>query len=57
MQDMFWRNVHYALKLTGPLVTVLRIVDGEKYPAMGFIYEAMDRAKEAIRDSFSRPDD
>lgn len=57
MQDMFWRNVHYALKLTGPLVTVLRIVDGEKYPTMGFIYEAMDRAKEAIRDSFSRPDD
>ncbi|CAH1452891.1 unnamed protein product [Lactuca virosa] len=57
MQDMFWRNVHYALKLTGPLVTVLRIVDGEKYPAMGFIYEAMDRAKEAIRDSFSRLDD
>lgn len=57
MQDMFWRNMHYALKLTGPLVTVLRIVDGEKYPTMGFIYEAMDRAKEAIRDSFSRPDD
>ncbi|XP_023768996.1 uncharacterized protein LOC111917556 [Lactuca sativa] len=24
---------------------------------MSFIYEAMDRAKEAIRDSFSRPDD
>lgn len=57
MQDTFWRNVWYSLKLTGPLVKVLRLVDGEKYPAMGYIYEAMDRAKEAIRDSFSDPDD
>ena len=24
---------------------------------MGYIYEAMDRAKEVIRDSFSNPDD
>ncbi|KAI3507987.1 hypothetical protein L1887_22986 [Cichorium endivia] len=52
MQDTFWRNVLYSLKLTGPLVTVLRMVDGEKYPAMGYIYEAMDRAKETIRESF-----
>ena len=31
-----------------PLVKVLRLVDGEK-PAMGYLYEAMDRAKEAVR--------
>jgi hypothetical protein len=29
-------------------VKVLRIIDGEK-PPMGYIYEGMDRAKEAIR--------
>ncbi|CAH1412850.1 unnamed protein product [Lactuca virosa] len=57
MQDSFWRNVLYALKLTDPLVKVLRLVDGEKYRAMGYIYEAMDRVKEAIRDSFSNADD
>ena len=34
--------------VTEPLVKVLRLVDGEK-PAMGYLYEAMDRAKEAIR--------
>ncbi|CAI9299642.1 unnamed protein product [Lactuca saligna] len=34
-----------------------KLVDGEKYPTMGYIYEAMDRAKEAIRDSFSNADD
>ncbi|CAH1433740.1 unnamed protein product [Lactuca virosa] len=38
-------------------IKVLRLVDGEKYPATGYIYEAMDRAKEAIRDSFSNADD
>jgi hypothetical protein len=30
-----------------PLVKVLRLVDDEK-PAMGYLYEAMDKAKEAI---------
>ncbi|CAI9266545.1 unnamed protein product [Lactuca saligna] len=57
MQDSFWRNVLYALKLIGPLVEVLRLVDGEKYPAMGYIYDVVDMAKEAIRDSFSNADD
>ncbi|XP_057833525.2 ABC transporter C family member 9 isoform X2 [Cryptomeria japonica] len=35
------------LQVTKPLVRVLHMVDGEGMP-MGFIYEAMDRAKEAI---------
>ena len=30
-----------------PLVRVLHLVDGDK-PAMGYLYEAMDRAKESI---------
>ncbi|KAJ9544035.1 hypothetical protein OSB04_023742 [Centaurea solstitialis] len=52
LQETFWRNIAYALKLTGPLVSVLRLVDGEKRPAMGYIYEAIDRAKETIAKSF-----
>ena len=31
-----------------PLVKVLQLVDGNK-PVMGYLYEAMDRAKECIR--------
>ncbi|KAH6793046.1 hAT dimerization domain-containing protein / transposase-like protein [Perilla frutescens var. hirtella] len=42
----------YAL-LVGSLVKVLRMVDGERKPPIGYIYEAMDRAKEAIAKSFS----
>ncbi|GKE62029.1 hypothetical protein Tco_1512396 [Tanacetum coccineum] len=53
LSDGFWRNVAYVLKLTGPLVKVLRIVDGDKKPAMGYIYEAMDRLKETISTSFA----
>lgn len=48
----FWNHVRYTLKVMAPLVRVLRLVDGEKKPAMGYIYEAMDKAKEAIMKSF-----
>ena len=34
--------------ISEPLVKVLQLVDGDK-PTMGYLYEAMDRAKEAIR--------
>jgi hypothetical protein len=34
--------------MSEPLVKVLRLVDSDK-PAMGYLYKAMDRAKEAIR--------
>ena len=36
------------MKVVLPLVKVLRLVDGDAKPAMGYIYEAMDRAKEEI---------
>ncbi|KAF5755625.1 putative ribonuclease H-like superfamily [Helianthus annuus] len=44
----FWNNVLLTLKIMGPLVKVLRLVDNEKKPAMGYVYEAMERAKLAI---------
>ena len=36
---------------SAPLVKVLRMVDGDKL-AMGFVYEAMDQAKEAINEAY-----
>ncbi|KAH1221630.1 hypothetical protein GmHk_12G034999 [Glycine max] len=41
----FWNNVLYILK-------VLRLVDNEKKPTMAYIYEAMEKDKEAIMKSF-----
>jgi hypothetical protein len=39
------------VKIAEPLVKVLRLVDGEKL-AMGYIYEAMDQAKEQIKAAY-----
>ncbi|XP_057780074.1 uncharacterized protein LOC130998677 [Salvia miltiorrhiza] len=41
-------SVVYSIKTTKPLVNVLRVVDAERAPVMGFIYAAMDEAKEKI---------
>lgn len=57
LQESYWKNILYSLKLTSPLVKVLRMVDGDKKPPMGYIYEAMDRAKEVIAQSFSNKEE
>eukprot|EP00253_Pinus_taeda_P027464 PITA_27464 len=44
----FWAGVEEVCAISEPLVKVLWLVDGDK-PAMGYLYEAMDRAKEGIR--------
>ncbi|XP_010276930.1 PREDICTED: uncharacterized protein LOC104611538 [Nelumbo nucifera] len=46
--DRFWKSAHEAVNISEPLVKVLRIVDGDM-PAMGYIYEFMERAKISIR--------
>ncbi|XP_061357381.1 uncharacterized protein LOC133301719 [Gastrolobium bilobum] len=50
----FWKSIKYCLKCVTPLVNILRLVDGDSKPAMGYIYEAMDRAKEQIAKKFNR---
>ena len=51
LMPTFWTSIVYILKVFGPLVRVLRLADGENRPTMGYIYEAMDRAKETIAKS------
>jgi hypothetical protein len=46
--DSFWEGVQEVYTVNEPLVKVLRLVNGNKL-AMGYLYETMDRAKEAIR--------
>ena len=43
----------FCLKVLGPLVRLLRLVDGEKRPPTGYIYVAMKKAKEIIVKSFN----
>ncbi|KAG5020141.1 hypothetical protein JHK82_016051 [Glycine max] len=53
LMPSFWNSVVYTLKVIAPLVKVLRLVDGERKPVMGYIYEAMDKVKETIIKSFN----
>ena len=53
LMPSFWNTIVYILKVMGPLVQVLCLVDNERKPAMGYIYEAMDRAKQAIIKAFN----
>jgi hypothetical protein len=46
--DSFWEGVAEVCSVSEPYVKVLRLVDSDK-PTMGYLYEAMDRAKETIR--------
>lgn len=49
LDSSFWKNVEHILSVSESLVMVLRLVDSEDKPAMGYLYEAMNRAKLAIR--------
>ncbi|CAO2821035.1 unnamed protein product [Amaranthus hypochondriacus] len=49
----FWQGVVTCLKGALPLVKVLRMVDSDENPAMGFVYEAMAQAKNQIKENFN----
>ncbi|XP_077238960.1 uncharacterized protein LOC143880095 [Tasmannia lanceolata] len=53
----FWSSCTVVVHLTEPLVRVLRMVDSEKRPAMGYIYEGMYRVKEAIKKELKKRKD
>ena len=45
----FWSQCKNIVKVSEPLVRVLCLLDGDEKPAMGYLYEAMDKAKEEIK--------
>ncbi|CAM8959963.1 unnamed protein product [Rhodiola kirilowii] len=53
LDTRFWKNIIMCLKTAAPLMEVLRLVDSDAKPSMGFIYEAMDSCKNKIRKNFS----
>jgi len=53
LMPSFWNQVVFTFKVMAPLVHVLRLVDGESKATMGYIYEAMEKAKEIIMKSFN----
>ncbi|CAH1414556.1 unnamed protein product [Lactuca virosa] len=48
----FWSSVITCLRAVKPLMKVLRLVDSDSKPAMGFIYQAIVNAKKEIKANF-----
>uniref|UniRef100_A0A6N2MFW6 DUF659 domain-containing protein n=1 Tax=Salix viminalis TaxID=40686 RepID=A0A6N2MFW6_SALVM len=47
----FWPRCAHIVNVSEPLVRVLRLADSGEKPSMGYLYEAMDKEKEAIKTS------
>ena len=47
--NKYWKRVKKILKVMEPLMRVLRLVETDEAPTMGFLYDAMDKAKLAIQ--------
>ncbi|XP_019171429.1 PREDICTED: uncharacterized protein LOC109166984 [Ipomoea nil] len=52
----FWQGVTLCLNVFAPLVKVLRIVDQDKKPSMGFVYGELMQDKEDIKKAFNEVD-
>ncbi|CAN1791345.1 hypothetical protein LINPERHAP1_LOCUS19269 [Linum perenne] len=50
----FWKGVNLCLKVCEPLVKVLRIVDGDVKPSIGFVYGKLVTVKREIQESLQR---
>ncbi|GAU31773.1 hypothetical protein TSUD_22190 [Trifolium subterraneum] len=52
LDSRFWNDVEIIVKIVAPLVCLLRIVDGDDRPSLGYVYDGMFRAKKAIKTIF-----
>jgi hypothetical protein len=50
----FWSNCFMIAKIMAPIIKLLKIVDGDERPSMGYVYDGMQRAKNAIKAMFRK---
>ncbi|PKU87836.1 hypothetical protein MA16_Dca017608 [Dendrobium catenatum] len=48
----FWNDCLTISKIAGPLIRLLRIMDSDKKPSLGYLYDGMYRARKAIKAMF-----
>lgn len=48
LDQKFWNDCFMVSKIVAPIIKLLRIVDVDEKPSMGYVYEGMQRAKNAI---------
>ena len=54
---LFWSSCAAIVRITEPLVRVLKLVDSSSRPAMGYIHVGMHQAKEAIKKELVKKQD
>ncbi|XP_051139077.1 uncharacterized protein LOC127256894 [Andrographis paniculata] len=54
LSSPFWTGVEYCIKALHPLLTILRIVDGDEKPAMPELGVAMNEANRKIKEDFEK---
>lgn len=52
MSQEFWKDVKMCLKVFEPLVKVLRLVDGDVKPFMGYLFGELIKAKREIKQAY-----
>lgn len=49
LDDIFWKDFYMIIKVVEPLMRLLRIVDGDRKPSLGYVFDGMLRARKAIK--------
>ncbi|KAK8944978.1 hypothetical protein KSP39_PZI008321 [Platanthera zijinensis] len=52
LDNNFWNMCLIMTKVAGPLIRLLRIVDSDEKPSIGYVYDGMYRARKAIKGIF-----
>ncbi|GAV68882.1 LOW QUALITY PROTEIN: DUF659 domain-containing protein, partial [Cephalotus follicularis] len=52
LDNKFWDDC-FDIKVVAPIIRLLRIVDSDEKPSLGYVYESMFRAKMAIKNLFN----
>jgi hypothetical protein len=54
LDSLFWEDCAIIVRMSEPLIRVLRMVDGDDRPLMGYLYDAIHRAKEEMMRRFQK---
>ncbi|XP_030958518.1 uncharacterized protein LOC115980411 [Quercus lobata] len=52
LDNQFWNDCHVIVHIMSPLIRLLRIVDFDEKPAMGYVYDGMYRVIDGIKKNF-----
>ncbi|GAV74146.1 LOW QUALITY PROTEIN: DUF659 domain-containing protein/Dimer_Tnp_hAT domain-containing protein, partial [Cephalotus follicularis] len=53
LDNKFWDDCLIAIKVAAPIIRLLRIVDSDEKPSLGYVYEGMFRTKMVIKNLFN----